>query len=67
MTASILYLFGALLTAFAPNFPVLVVGRFIFGIGIGLVYDGSPFLLLNLLFSPDLFITNKSTRLFLIC
>ncbi|CAA6669581.1 unnamed protein product [Spirodela intermedia] len=42
LTASMLYLFGALLTAFAPNFPVLVVGRFIFGIGIGLAMHAAP-------------------------
>ncbi|MQL98341.1 hypothetical protein Taro_031034 [Colocasia esculenta] len=37
MLSSVLYLSGALLTAFAPNFPLLVFGRFIFGIGIGLL------------------------------
>lgn len=35
--SSVLYFFGALLTALAPNLPIMVVGRFIFGIGIGLV------------------------------
>jgi predicted MFS family arabinose efflux permease len=32
-----MYLVGALITAFAPNYPVLVIGRLVFGIGIGLV------------------------------
>jgi predicted MFS family arabinose efflux permease len=30
-------LIGALLTAAAPNFLIMVVGRFLYGIGIGLV------------------------------
>lgn len=37
--SSLLYLIGALLTASAPYFAVLVVGRFVYGIGIGLVND----------------------------
>ncbi|KAI0489249.1 hypothetical protein KFK09_029091 [Dendrobium nobile] len=34
--ASIVYFVGSLLTAVAPNFPVMVIGRLLFGIGIGL-------------------------------
>lgn len=37
--SSLLYLIGALLTALAPYFAVLVIGRFIYGFGIGLVND----------------------------
>lgn len=35
--ASVLYLVGALVTALAPDLVVMVIGRFVFGIGIGLV------------------------------
>ncbi|RVX01627.1 D-xylose-proton symporter-like 2 [Vitis vinifera] len=35
--AALLYLVGALVTAVAPSFIVMVIGRFVFGIGIGLV------------------------------
>lgn len=35
--AAVLYLVGALVTAFAPDFVVMVIGRFVYGIGIGLV------------------------------
>lgn len=37
VVSSIMYLIGALLTAVAPNFLIMVVGRFLYGIGIGLV------------------------------
>lgn len=37
MVAAILYLVGAVVTALAPYFVIMVVGRFVFGIGIGLV------------------------------
>lgn len=37
ISAAILYLLGALVTALAPDLPVMVTGRFVFGIGIGLV------------------------------
>ncbi|GJN20237.1 hypothetical protein PR202_gb07589 [Eleusine coracana subsp. coracana] len=40
--ASISYLIGALLTAAAPNFPIMVVGRFLYGIGIGLAMHAAP-------------------------
>ena len=38
VTAAMLYFVGALVTAVAPNFAIMVVGRFIYGMGIGLVY-----------------------------
>lgn len=41
--AALLYLVGALVTAVAPSFVVLVIGRFVFGIGIGLVTNSSIF------------------------
>ena len=46
VVAAMLYFVGALVTAVAPNFAIMVVGRFIFGMGIGLVcilqsYDSS--------------------------
>ncbi|KAL5129711.1 D-xylose-proton symporter-like 2 [Glycine soja] len=34
--SAVVYLVGALVTALAPNFPVLVLGRLVFGTGIGL-------------------------------
>ncbi|KAI4330799.1 hypothetical protein MLD38_029048 [Melastoma candidum] len=40
--AAILYLVGALVTALAPDFAVMVVGRFVFGIGIGLAMHAAP-------------------------
>ncbi|KAG9454404.1 hypothetical protein H6P81_007308 [Aristolochia fimbriata] len=40
--SSVLYLLGALLTALAPNYPVMVIGRFVFGIGIGLAMHAAP-------------------------
>ncbi|KAL2556521.1 D-xylose-proton symporter-like 2 [Forsythia ovata] len=36
------YLIGALVTALAPNFVVLVIGRFVYGIGIGLAMHAAP-------------------------
>lgn len=42
ITASILYLVGALVTAFAPNLVVMVIGRFVYGIGIGLAMHSAP-------------------------
>lgn len=35
--SSTLYLVGALITALAPNFVLMVIGRLVYGIGIGLV------------------------------
>lgn len=40
--SSLMYLIGALITAFAPAFVVLVIGRFIYGIGIGLAMHSAP-------------------------
>ncbi|KAG5145175.1 hypothetical protein GLYMA_11G092100v4 [Glycine max] len=40
--AAVVYLVGALVTALAPNFPVLVLGRLVFGIGIGLAMHAAP-------------------------
>ncbi|XP_074583339.1 D-xylose-proton symporter-like 2 [Curcuma longa] len=40
--ASVLYFVGALSTSLAPNFSLLVVGRFFYGIGIGLVMHAAP-------------------------
>lgn len=42
IVAAFMYLIGALATALAPNFPILVVGRFVFGIGIGLAMHAAP-------------------------
>ncbi|XP_020215436.1 D-xylose-proton symporter-like 2 [Cajanus cajan] len=42
IVTALLYLVGALVTAFAPNFPVLVLGRLLFGIGIGLAMHAAP-------------------------
>ncbi|KAK6936553.1 Major facilitator, sugar transporter-like [Dillenia turbinata] len=40
--AALLYLLGALVTALAPDFVVMVVGRFVYGIGIGLAMHAAP-------------------------
>ncbi|KAL5837037.1 hypothetical protein ACOSQ3_014206 [Xanthoceras sorbifolium] len=40
--AALLYLLGALVTALTPDFVILVIGRFIFGIGIGLAMHAAP-------------------------
>ncbi|URD80400.1 Sugar transporter [Musa troglodytarum] len=40
--SAVLYFVGALLTAMAPNFPVMVIGRFVFGTGIGLAMHAAP-------------------------
>ncbi|XP_051198671.1 D-xylose-proton symporter-like 2 isoform X1 [Lolium perenne] len=42
VVASVSYLIGALLTAAAPNFLIMVVGRFLYGIGIGLAMHAAP-------------------------
>ncbi|KAG8381657.1 hypothetical protein BUALT_Bualt06G0144300 [Buddleja alternifolia] len=40
--SSCMYLIGALLTALAPNFVLMVIGRLIYGIGIGLAMHAAP-------------------------
>ncbi|KAL9431622.1 hypothetical protein AB3S75_026756 [Citrus x aurantiifolia] len=40
--AALLYLVGALVMALAPDFIIMVVGRFVFGIGIGLAMHAAP-------------------------
>ncbi|XVF41664.1 hypothetical protein PTKIN_Ptkin01aG0298000 [Pterospermum kingtungense] len=47
ITASILYLVGALVTALSPNLAVMVIGRFVYGIGIGLAGYGIGSLLVE--------------------
>ncbi|KAF5735430.1 hypothetical protein HS088_TW15G00933 [Tripterygium wilfordii] len=42
MLAALFYLVGALVTTFAPNFPVMVIGRFVYGVGIGLAMHAAP-------------------------
>ncbi|KAE9465069.1 hypothetical protein C3L33_03011, partial [Rhododendron williamsianum] len=42
IVASVLYLVGALVTALAPDFVIMVIGRFVFGIGIGLAMHAAP-------------------------
>ncbi|CAD6344219.1 unnamed protein product [Miscanthus lutarioriparius] len=37
VTAAALYILGALVTGFAPNFVALIIGRVLYGIGIGLL------------------------------
>ncbi|KAJ7982685.1 D-xylose-proton symporter-like 2 [Quillaja saponaria] len=40
--AAMLYLVGALITALAPDFPIMVIGRLVYGIGIGLAMHSAP-------------------------
>jgi len=40
--AAVLYLSGALITTLAPGLPVLIVGRMLFGLGIGLAMHAAP-------------------------
>lgn len=42
LLSAVLYFVGALLTALAPNFPVMVIGRFVYGTGIGLAMHAAP-------------------------
>ncbi|XP_020577586.1 D-xylose-proton symporter-like 2 [Phalaenopsis equestris] len=42
MFSSLAYLVGSLLTSLAPNFPVMVIGRLLYGIGIGLAMHAAP-------------------------
>nr|BAJ95036.1 predicted protein [Hordeum vulgare subsp. vulgare] len=42
ITAAALYISGALVTGLAPNFVVLIIGRLLYGVGIGLAMHGAP-------------------------
>ncbi|GAV79993.1 Sugar_tr domain-containing protein [Cephalotus follicularis] len=42
IVAALLYLIGALVTALAPDLPIMVIGRIIYGIGIGLAMHAAP-------------------------
>lgn len=42
ISAALFYLVGAIVTAVAPNLAILVIGRFVYGIGIGLVMYCMP-------------------------
>ncbi|XP_048632193.1 D-xylose-proton symporter-like 1 [Brassica napus] len=42
ITAAFLYLIGAIVTAVAPVFPVLIIGRVVYGIGVGLTMHAAP-------------------------
>lgn len=42
IAAALLYLVGALITALAPDLAIMVIGRFVFGIGIGLAMHAAP-------------------------
>lgn len=42
LLSSTLYLVGALVTALAPNFVVMVIGRLVYGVGIGLAMHAAP-------------------------
>ncbi|KAM7272721.1 hypothetical protein ACFE04_027384 [Oxalis oulophora] len=42
IVASLMYLVGALVTGLAPDFPVMVIGRFVYGTGIGLAMHAAP-------------------------
>uniref|UniRef100_A0A0D9W0U7 Major facilitator superfamily (MFS) profile domain-containing protein n=1 Tax=Leersia perrieri TaxID=77586 RepID=A0A0D9W0U7_9ORYZ len=42
VTASALYISGALVMGFAPDFVILIIGRVLYGIGIGLAMHGAP-------------------------
>ncbi|KAG1365842.1 D-xylose-proton symporter-like 3, chloroplastic [Cocos nucifera] len=42
ITAAALYVVGGLITGYAPDLLVLIIGRFLYGIGIGLAMHGGP-------------------------
>ncbi|KAI4352122.1 hypothetical protein L6164_006403 [Bauhinia variegata] len=42
IVAALLYLAGALITALATGLPIIVVGRFIYGMGIGMAMHAAP-------------------------
>ncbi|PON41476.1 Sugar/inositol transporter [Parasponia andersonii] len=42
MSSALFYLVGAIVTAVAPTLPIMVIGRVVFGIGIGLAMHAAP-------------------------
>lgn len=48
ITAALLYVFGGLLTSYAPGLNVLLLGRLVYGLGIGLVRFSQTTLLLKI-------------------
>ncbi|XP_004307871.1 PREDICTED: D-xylose-proton symporter-like 2 isoform X1 [Fragaria vesca subsp. vesca] len=42
ISSAIVYLIGAIVTALAPDLPIMVIGRVVFGIGIGLAMHAAP-------------------------
>ncbi|XP_044483304.1 D-xylose-proton symporter-like 3, chloroplastic [Mangifera indica] len=42
ITAAVLYVLGALITAYAPGLGVLLAGRLLYGLGIGMAMHGAP-------------------------
>ncbi|KAJ6697053.1 hypothetical protein OIU85_003418 [Salix viminalis] len=60
--AAFLYLVGALVTALAPAFAVMVIGRFVFGIGIGLAMHAAPMYIAETAPSHISWSTNLSER-----
>ncbi|XP_031502190.1 D-xylose-proton symporter-like 2 [Nymphaea colorata] len=42
IVSSTLYIIGALITALAPDFAILVIGRLVYGVGIGLTMHAAP-------------------------
>lgn len=42
IAAAALYILGGLITGYAPNLAILIVGRVLYGIGIGLAMHGAP-------------------------
>ncbi|GAB2293890.1 Vacuolar glucose transporter 1 [Dionaea muscipula] len=42
IAAAFLYFIGALITGLAPDFAIMVIGRFVYGIGIGLAMHAAP-------------------------
>jgi MFS family permease len=48
IAAALLYLFGGLVTGYAPGLNVLLLGRLLYGLGIGLVRFSQTTLLLKI-------------------
>ncbi|GAB2228485.1 hypothetical protein Droror1_Dr00022606 [Drosera rotundifolia] len=42
ITAAVLYFVGALITGLSPDFAILVIGRLVYGLGIGLAMHAAP-------------------------